>query len=150
MNQPILSDKVVLVTGSTMGIGEAVVRRCVAEGGRVMIHGLEEERAARISAALNAERDGAAAYTVADLTDPETAPRLVAAVVERDVEIARRLLERPVALAVHGEGEDGGIDREDRGGCARFRRLPAAPAPDTILPSGAASHTRSHNPQCRR
>ena len=39
-----LQDKVILVTGSTTGIGEAIARRVVEEGARVVIHGRDEER----------------------------------------------------------------------------------------------------------
>lgn len=78
MSRPLLPDKVILVTGSTMGIGEAVARRCAGEGARVMIHGLEADRAARIAAEL-----GGAAFVVADLADPASAERVVAAVVDR-------------------------------------------------------------------
>jgi NAD(P)-dependent dehydrogenase (short-subunit alcohol dehydrogenase family) len=38
-----LQNKVIIITGSTTGIGEAIAMRCVAEGARVVIHGLEEE-----------------------------------------------------------------------------------------------------------
>lgn len=38
-----LQNKVIIVTGSTTGIGKAIALRCVAEGARVIIHGLEEE-----------------------------------------------------------------------------------------------------------
>lgn len=38
-----LQDKVIIVTGSTTGIGKAIARKCVSEGARVVIHGLEEE-----------------------------------------------------------------------------------------------------------
>jgi NAD(P)-dependent dehydrogenase (short-subunit alcohol dehydrogenase family) len=34
---------VIIVTGSTTGIGKAIALRCVAEGARVVIHGLEQE-----------------------------------------------------------------------------------------------------------
>lgn len=38
-----LQDKVVIVTGSTSGIGKAIAMRCIAEGARVLITGLEKE-----------------------------------------------------------------------------------------------------------
>jgi NAD(P)-dependent dehydrogenase (short-subunit alcohol dehydrogenase family) len=38
-----LQDKVIIITGSTTGIGKAIALRCVAEGARVVIHGLEED-----------------------------------------------------------------------------------------------------------
>ena len=47
-----LQDKVILVTGSTTGIGEAIARRVVAEGGRVMIHGRDAERGQALVAEL--------------------------------------------------------------------------------------------------
>lgn len=37
-----LADKVIIVTGSTTGIGKAIAKRCAAEGARVVIHGLEK------------------------------------------------------------------------------------------------------------
>lgn len=37
-----LQHKVIIITGSTTGIGKAIALRCVAEGARVVIHGLEE------------------------------------------------------------------------------------------------------------
>ena len=38
-----LKDKVIIITGSTTGIGKAIALRCVAEGASVVIHGLEPE-----------------------------------------------------------------------------------------------------------
>ena len=38
-----LQNKVIIITGSCTGIGKAIAQRCVAEGARVVIHGLEKE-----------------------------------------------------------------------------------------------------------
>ncbi len=38
-----LKGKVIIVTGSCTGIGKAIVRRCIQEGARLVIHGLERE-----------------------------------------------------------------------------------------------------------
>ena len=38
-----LQNKVVIVTGSTTGIGKAIALRCIAEGAKVVIHGLEKD-----------------------------------------------------------------------------------------------------------
>ena len=70
-----LAGKVVLVTGSTSGIGEAIARRCVAEGARVLVHGLERDLGEAVAGSLGE----AAALHVDDLADPEAAPRLVEA-----------------------------------------------------------------------
>lgn len=37
-----LENKVIIVTGSTTGIGKAIAIRCVKEGAKVVVHGLEE------------------------------------------------------------------------------------------------------------
>jgi NAD(P)-dependent dehydrogenase (short-subunit alcohol dehydrogenase family) len=68
-----LKDKVILVTGSTTGIGEAIARRAVAEGARVVIHGRDLER----GRALTDQWPGQTALAINDLGDPEAAPRIV-------------------------------------------------------------------------
>jgi NAD(P)-dependent dehydrogenase (short-subunit alcohol dehydrogenase family) len=70
-----LKDKVVIVTGSTTGIGEAIARRCVQEGARVFVHGLERDLGEAVTRSLGR----AAALHVDDLSTPEAAPRVVAA-----------------------------------------------------------------------
>lgn len=37
-----LKDKVIIVTGSTTGIGKAIAKRCATEGANIVLHGLEE------------------------------------------------------------------------------------------------------------
>jgi NAD(P)-dependent dehydrogenase (short-subunit alcohol dehydrogenase family) len=72
-----LQGKVILVTGSTTGIGAAIARRCVQEGARVLLHGLERDLGETLAAALA----GSAAYHHDDLADAAAAPRLVQAAV---------------------------------------------------------------------
>ena len=74
-----LSDKVVIVTGSTTGIGEATARRFVAEGARVVVHGRDRERGERVVRELG---PGRAILSVEDLSDPEAPARMVAATVQ--------------------------------------------------------------------
>jgi len=73
-----LQDKVILVTGSTTGIGEAIARRVVAEGGRVVIHGRDAER----GQAIANEFPGRATLAVADLSDPAAPANLVGAAIK--------------------------------------------------------------------
>jgi NAD(P)-dependent dehydrogenase (short-subunit alcohol dehydrogenase family) len=73
-----LQNKVILVTGSTTGIGEAIARRVVAEGARVVVHGRDEER----GQALVDEFADRATLATADLADPAAAPLLVDAAIQ--------------------------------------------------------------------
>lgn len=73
-----LRDKVVIVTGSTTGIGEAIARRFVAEGASVLIHGLEQELGDAVVQSLGNER---AALHIDDLSDAEAPRRIVAAAI---------------------------------------------------------------------
>ena len=38
-----LQNKVIIVTGSTTGIGKAIAKTCAEEGANLIIHGLEED-----------------------------------------------------------------------------------------------------------
>ncbi|HEX2973223.1 MAG TPA: SDR family NAD(P)-dependent oxidoreductase, partial [Tepidisphaeraceae bacterium] len=68
-----LQNKVILVTGSTTGIGQAIARRCAAEGACVIIHGRNESAGRAMAASLGAS----AAFCPANLADPSAAPALV-------------------------------------------------------------------------
>jgi NAD(P)-dependent dehydrogenase (short-subunit alcohol dehydrogenase family) len=63
-----LTGKVALVTGGSSGIGEACVKRLVAEGCKVMVAGRHQERTKEVAAAAVA---AAAAAGVAPLTGPD-------------------------------------------------------------------------------
>jgi NAD(P)-dependent dehydrogenase (short-subunit alcohol dehydrogenase family) len=69
-----LLDKVIIVTGSCTGIGKAIAQRCVAEGARVVIHGLEAELGVGLAAELGADR---AVCHIQDLGEDSAAEQLV-------------------------------------------------------------------------
>ena len=69
-----LQDKVVIVTGSCTGIGKAIALRCVAEGARVVIHGLEPDLGEAVVAQLGA---GKAVLRIEDITAEGAPQRLV-------------------------------------------------------------------------
>ncbi|MCA9838539.1 MAG: SDR family oxidoreductase [Trueperaceae bacterium] len=71
-----LEDKVILITGSSTGIGEATAERCLAEGARVMIHGLDEAETAETAGRLSQP------YMVADLALTESANTVIAKTIE--------------------------------------------------------------------
>lgn len=50
-----LKDKVIIVTGSTTGIGKAIALRCVKEGAKVILHGLEENWGTKVLAEAGGE-----------------------------------------------------------------------------------------------
>ncbi len=77
---PSLSDQVILVTGSTRGIGRAVAAELIARGATVGVHGRDLEIVEQVCGELHPRRAEAFA---ADLSDPEAAGALVRAVVER-------------------------------------------------------------------
>ena len=67
------SGKTAIVTGGASGIGEAFVRRFVAEGGQAMIADLDSERAA----ALAQELGGGAAAEAIDVADAAAMPAVL-------------------------------------------------------------------------
>ena len=70
-----LDGRAILVTGSASGIGEAIARRCLAEGARVFIHGLEPDITRATAEALGCP------WLAADLADAATPAALVSAAI---------------------------------------------------------------------
>jgi len=69
-----LQDKVVIVTGSTTGIGKAIALRCILEGAKVVIHGLERDLGEAVMSQLNNDN---AVLHIEDITNTGAADRLV-------------------------------------------------------------------------
>ena len=72
-----LKDKVILVTGSTTGIGEGMARLFVREGARVAIHGVALQTAEEVAGDIRSE-GGEAISLVGLLEDPAVPARLIA------------------------------------------------------------------------
>lgn len=75
-----LQDKVIIVTGSCTGIGKAIASRCVAEGARVVVNGLQQDLGEQLVEQLG--RDNAALH-IEDLTNEDCQQRLVDLAVDR-------------------------------------------------------------------
>ena len=69
-----LKDKVIIVTGSTTGIGKAIAKRCVAEGAKVVIHGLEQDLGEEVLAEIGTEH---AVFHQEDITSDTCPDNLV-------------------------------------------------------------------------
>ena len=61
-----MNGKVVLVTGSTDGLGREVARRVAAQGARVIVHGRNKERGAAVVDEIAREGKGTARFYAAD------------------------------------------------------------------------------------
>ncbi|MBX2924527.1 MAG: SDR family oxidoreductase [Chitinophagaceae bacterium] len=69
-----LTNKVIIITGSCTGIGKAIALRCVAEGAKVVVHGLEKEWGEEVVASLGQQN---AVLHIEDITHEGAAQRLV-------------------------------------------------------------------------
>jgi NAD(P)-dependent dehydrogenase (short-subunit alcohol dehydrogenase family) len=69
-----LDNKIILITGSVTGIGKAIAKRCVAEGAKVVIHGLEADLGHETLAELGTDK---AVLVLQDLADADAPQRLV-------------------------------------------------------------------------
>ena len=70
-----LTGKRALVTGSSIGIGEAIARTLATEGATVAVHGRDRDRAERVAAAITTA-GGKAVAVLGDLTDDDAVARL--------------------------------------------------------------------------
>lgn len=69
-----LQNKVIIITGSTTGIGKAIALHCVAEGAKVIIHGLEKDLGKSVIDEIGKEKS---ALHIEDITDDGAPERLV-------------------------------------------------------------------------
>ena len=69
-----LHDKVIIVTGSTTGIGKAIAIRCVLEGARVVVHGLESDLGNEVLTEIGSDK---AVLHIEDLSNPGASDNLV-------------------------------------------------------------------------
>lgn len=103
-----LKDKVILVTGSTTGIGEGMVRLFAREGASVMIHGRHKERAHELVTEIG-ERSS---YVVGSLEDPKVPIKLIEETVTRFGRID--CLVNNAAVMTRGGIENATLDAFDR------------------------------------
>ena len=69
-----LQNKVIIVTGSTTGIGKAIAMRCVQEGASVVIHGLEQDLGEAVMAEISSDK---AVLHIEDIAADGAAQKLV-------------------------------------------------------------------------
>jgi NAD(P)-dependent dehydrogenase (short-subunit alcohol dehydrogenase family) len=77
-----LKEKVILITGSTTGIGEGIARIFAREGAFVMVHGTREAAARELVDDI-VRRNGNAAYVIAPLNDPAAPAAIIRSVIEQ-------------------------------------------------------------------
>jgi len=72
-----LKDKVILVTGSTTGIGEGMARLFSREGAKMVIHGTRKDAAVKLAGEIE-KQGGEAMVLIGPLDDPAVPARLIA------------------------------------------------------------------------
>lgn len=105
-----MTGKVVIVTGSTKGMGRSTAERLVQHGARVAISGRAQTDCDAVAAALNAAHGpGSAIGIAANLLDPDS----LEALVDRTVEQFGRLDGLVCNAAILSFGREGDIDRDE-------------------------------------
>jgi NAD(P)-dependent dehydrogenase (short-subunit alcohol dehydrogenase family) len=74
-----LKDKVILITGSSTGIGAGMARIFAREGARLMIHGQEADEVRKVASDIG----GGTALVIGALENPDVPARLVAETISR-------------------------------------------------------------------
>ncbi|MFC4010684.1 SDR family NAD(P)-dependent oxidoreductase [Nonomuraea purpurea] len=100
MALPPAEARVALVTGSTTGIGRSVAATLAATGHTVVLHGRDEERAAKAAAEVAAETGGPADSVHGDVADPG----LVSAMMRQIYQRHGRLDALVVNAGIHSAG----------------------------------------------
>jgi NAD(P)-dependent dehydrogenase (short-subunit alcohol dehydrogenase family) len=75
-----LQNKVIIVTGSTTGIGKAIALRCAAEGASIVLNGLEESLGNEVLTELGSEK---AVLSIEDISTDGAPERLVALAIQK-------------------------------------------------------------------
>lgn len=68
-----LHNKVVIITGGTSGIGAAIARAVIREGGQVLVHGINEAEGIALTSELGAKSH----LCIADLKDQSAPEKIV-------------------------------------------------------------------------
>ena len=79
-----LSGKVALVTGSTKGIGEAIVHRLAEHGAKVVVSSRKADACEKVAGDINKERGAIAAGLAADMIALPASPL-------QDIEVLRKV-----------------------------------------------------------
>ena len=73
-----LAGRTALVTGSSRGIGAAIARRLACDGARVVLHASKDQARANLIADEICAQGGVADIVLGDLTEGDSAARVVA------------------------------------------------------------------------
>ena len=123
---PSLKDRVVLVTGGAMGIGEAIVRGFAAQGARIGFLDIADAAAGKLQADLGGQ--GTLHYEHCDVTD--------IAALQRAIEKVRKAL-GPITILINNAAHD------ERQRSMRSRRNSSTTASPSISSISSSPRRRS-------